>query len=312
MHLSESQSDPKSPTTDGSLNMSYAMFKYPVENVNPLELRNRTFNNEGRPKRQFSAIAIAAARYIPSFLIKTIGPVFSSLLSNGKSHVASKWAKRLVPHTPLADTDAHDSICHHISKKNCHQIMDVLKSHSKNWDVKKVYPELEHPEERSCHRNIPIFDKVLQQRLSTATLASNTLVNTLIYHLSETLTLKIQKAAEKLDYISEGSDKVTSFLETAMASYERYILYTALGVLGIMLIGVLVWCWRLENALLDLASHLDQKDTKLTNLLTRTIQAQGKKVQEAINRGQELHRGKTARQSVRPISHAIEFENTSV
>ena len=171
---------------------------------------------------------------------------------------------------------------------------------------------MESIEERACRKNVPIIDKVFQQRLSTASLASNTLVNTLISHLSETLSVKIEQAAQKLDSLSDSTDKVTSYVATAMAPYERYIAYSAIGVLGILLVGVLVWCNRLETALLNLAVHIDDKDTKLTNLLTQTIQAQAKVVQESINKRQDFQRGKHGRHSASTLSNVLAYENTSV
>ena len=80
----------------GKGNTSYALFKQPLSGLSTLELRNRTHNYEvgvrtdRREKRQFAGLALAAARYIPKFLVKTIGPIFSSLLGSGKSHIASK------------------------------------------------------------------------------------------------------------------------------------------------------------------------------------------------------------------------------
>ena len=99
--ISESSSDPDpyiSPSSPsvGSENISYALFKQPLDSLTQLELRNRTYNNElsqkseNRSKRQFTALSMAAAQYIPKFLVKTIGPVFSSLLGSSKSQIATK------------------------------------------------------------------------------------------------------------------------------------------------------------------------------------------------------------------------------
>ena len=167
----------------------------------------------------------------------------------------------------------------------------------KTWDVKKVYP---------------VLDKVFQQRLGTASLASNTLVNTLINNLSETLTLKIEQGAVKLDSLSNSTEKVTDYVATAMAPFERYIAYSAIGIMIILSVVVLIWCHRLETALLNLAMHLENKDTKLTNLLTQTIQAQAKVVQDNLNKRQKFQRGKHGRHSARPLSNALEYKNTSV
>ena len=43
--------------------------------------------------------------------------------------------------------------------------MKVIKSYSKEWDIKKVYPKLEHPSDHDCRKNIPIIDKVFIKRL---------------------------------------------------------------------------------------------------------------------------------------------------
>ena len=74
--------------------------------------------------------------------------------------MAAKFAKNLIPHTAIAHTDAHQSICHHIDNEQGHQIVNVVKTHSRDWDVKKAYHELEHPSDHDYGRNIPIFDKI--------------------------------------------------------------------------------------------------------------------------------------------------------
>ena len=60
--------------------------------------------------------------------------------------------------------------------------------------------------------------------------------------------------------------------------------------------------------------HLEDKDNKMTNLLKQTIQDQAKVVQDNLNRRQEFHRGKhgSGRNSARPMSHALPYDDTSV
>ena len=63
-----------------------------------------------------------------------------------------------------------------------------------------------------------------------------------------------------------------------MAPVERYVAYSAIGVLVILIVVVLVWCHRLETSLLNLAMHLEDQDSKMTTLLKQTIQDQAKLV----------------------------------
>ena len=311
--------DPGSSANSLGMNNSMVVAKYPtLSSLTPIELRNRTHNystKDRRSKRQFAGLALAAARYIPKFLVKTVGPIFSTLLGSGKSHIASKWAKNLVPHTAIANSDAHDSIRHHIQSQNGHQILNILDAHSKDWDPKRVYPALENGEQQLCRRNVPIFDKVLQQRLGTAFLASNTLVSTLVNHLTETLNVKFEKAAVKLDSLSNTTDLVSGYVATAMAPVERYVMYGVIGVLGIFSIVILVWCHRLESALVNLAMHLEDKETKMKELLKQTIQDQAKVVQDSLVRKPELSKGRYggARSSLRLSNYqAIPFDDTSL
>ena len=62
------------------------------------------------------------------------------------------------------------------ANENGHEIMNVIKAHSKDWDVKEAYPELQHPTNLYCRANIPIFDKIFTKRLSSSTLGSNTFI----------------------------------------------------------------------------------------------------------------------------------------
>ena len=79
---------PTALSTEQNKNTRY--FGYPLDKLTPIELRNRTMVHSVRQKRQFGALALTAARYIPSFLLNTIVPVFKTLLSGGKGHVAAK------------------------------------------------------------------------------------------------------------------------------------------------------------------------------------------------------------------------------
>ena len=167
-----------------------------------------------------------------------------------------------------------------------------MEAHSKDWDPKRVYPALEDGEERTCRRNVPIYDKVLQQRLGTAFFASNTLVSTLVNHLTETLTVKFEKAAVKLDSLTNTTDIVSGYVATAMAPVERYVAYGVIGVLVILIVVILVWCHRLETALVNLAMHLEDQESKMTNLLKQTIQDQAKVVQDNLVRKPELSKGR--------------------
>ena len=60
---------------------------------------------------------MAAAQFTPKFMVNTLAPVFKSLVSGRKVHVAAKWAKSIIPHTGLANTDAHQSIRQHIEQR---------------------------------------------------------------------------------------------------------------------------------------------------------------------------------------------------
>ena len=117
-----------------------------------------------------------------------------------------------------------------------------------------------------------------------------------------------------MDSLANTTDTVSGYVATAMAPFERYVAYSAIGVLIILKVVILVWCHRLETALLNLAMHLEYQDSKMTTLLKQTIQDQAKVVQDNLNRKQEFHRGKhgSARNSVRSMYHALPYDDTSV
>ena len=169
----------------------------------------------------------------------------------------------------MANTEA--SIYHHVEKGNGHQIMNAIKSRSKEWDVKKVYPELEHPSDHGCRNNIPIIDRVFTKRLGLAALASNTFTQTLISHLSETIQERIQLTAKKLDNFTSSADQITYFFDIAITQYKIYFTYSILAALVLMLLCVLVFCWRLRNALSNLINIIDNNDIRLRALRDRQI-----------------------------------------
>ena len=57
-------------------------------------------------------------------------------------------------------------------------------------------------------------------------LASNTFIQTLISHMSETMQEKIQLAAIKLDNLTASGDQMAELLDMAMTQYESYITYS--------------------------------------------------------------------------------------
>ena len=178
--------------------------------------------------------------------------------------MAAKFAKNLIPHTAIAHTDAHQLICNHIENEQGHHIVNVIKAHSRKWDVKEAYPELQHPSERDCRRNIPIHDKIFTKRLSSSTLASNMFIQTLISHMSETMQEKIQLAAIKLDNLTASGDQMAELLDMAMTQYERYITYSILGALELIMI-----C-KMQNTLYNIASIIDRNDENLRALISET------------------------------------------
>ena len=158
------------------------------------EANKFTEEHSGRQKRQLAALLGS----IPLFLVKTIGPLFSNLLSAGAPHVDAKFAQNLIPHTELAHTDTHDSICSYIENGNGHDIMNVIEDHSKDWNVEEAFPEGGLPSKVHCRANIQSIDKNLKQRLGSSTLASNTFIQTLLSHMSKTIQERIHLAAINL------------------------------------------------------------------------------------------------------------------
>ena len=154
------------------------------DSLTSLELRKTNWVHEQkscRKKRQLAALLGS----IPSFLVKNITPLFSNLLSAGVPHVAAKFAKNLITRTELAHSDAHDSIRSYIENGNSHDIINVIKDHSKDWNVEEAFPEGGFPSKVSCRANIPIVDKMLTQRLGSFILASNTFLQ--LYKTRSTL-----------------------------------------------------------------------------------------------------------------------------
>ena len=71
-----------------------------VDSLTTLQLRNKTRVYEQTSHRQKRQLA-ALLKFISSFLVKNILPLFSNLLSARKPHVAVKFAKNLIPHTAI-------------------------------------------------------------------------------------------------------------------------------------------------------------------------------------------------------------------
>ena len=184
--------------------------------------------------------------------------------------MAAKFAKNLIPHTAIANTDAHDSIRYHIDNEEGHEIMNVIKAHTRDWDVKEAYPQLEHPSDRDCRRNIPIFEKIFTKRLSSSTLGSNTFIQTLLSHMSETIQEKIHLAAIKLDNLTASGDQMAEFFDIATTQYERYITYSILGALGLIMICILVLCYKLLNEFYKIATMIQRNDENLSELISES------------------------------------------
>ena len=79
----------------------------------------------------------------------------------------------------------------YIQDNNGHQILNVIKDNSREWNIKEAYPRGEHPEDTACRRNIPIYDRIRQKMLSFTSLASNTFQQILTSHFSESILQEI-------------------------------------------------------------------------------------------------------------------------
>ena len=51
--------------------------------------------------------------------------------------MAAKFAKNLIPHTAITNTYGHHSIHHNIDHEEGHQIVNVIKAHSRDWMWRK-------------------------------------------------------------------------------------------------------------------------------------------------------------------------------
>ena len=90
--------------------------------------------------------------------------------------MVADFTKNFIPHRAITNTNAHHSICHHIDNGEDHQIMNVIKAHTRDWDVKEAYPQLDYPSDQGCRNNIPIFDKIFTKRLSSYKLGLYTFI----------------------------------------------------------------------------------------------------------------------------------------
>ena len=65
--------------------------------------------------------------------------------------------------------------------------------------------------------------------------------------MTKTIQETIQLAAIKLDNLTVSADQRTEFFVIAMTQYERYITYSILGTLVLMMICILVFCYKLQK-----------------------------------------------------------------
>ena len=57
--------------------------------------------------------------------------------------MAAKFAKHIIPHMAITNTLTHTSIIHHIDNGNAHNILNISKNNSREWNIKEA---LNHPE----------------------------------------------------------------------------------------------------------------------------------------------------------------------
>ena len=81
--------------------------------------------------------------------------------------------------------------------------------------------------------------------------------------MSETIQEKIHLAAIKLDNLTASGDQMAEFFDIAMTQYERYITYSILGALGLMMICVLVFCYKLQKKVYQVAAIIKSNDANL-------------------------------------------------
>ena len=90
---------------------------------------------------------------------------------------------------------------------------------------------------------------------------------------------KIQLATIKLDNLTVSANQMAEFFDIVMTQYDRYITYCALGALGLMMICVLLFCYKLQNTLYKIAAIIDNDNENLKELIIET----GGDLQEVLN-----------------------------
>ena len=180
--------------------------------------------------------------FIKDFVFQMAKPILSRVVANDQSKLLGNWAANLLPNTHISNSHVQTNIRELIKNEDSQGVVRALEKSRLSYNVDALYEEQDPKRinviDTAIRENLPFYDEVLRERLSSSALVTNTLITSWFQTLKSTLTEDIQGAAQKMDLFQKVLDKLTKLAVQALDHVNDYITYALLVLANLLLIGI--------------------------------------------------------------------------
>ena len=180
--------------------------------------------------------------FIKDFVFQMAKPILSRVVANDQSKLLGNWVSNLLPNTHISNSHVQTNIRELIKKEDSQGVVRALEKSRLAYNVKDLYEEKGAQGvdviNAAIREQLPFYDEVLRERISSASLVTNTLITSWFQTLKSTLSKDINGAALKMDLFQVAIDKLTELATRALDKVSDYITYTLLSLVNLLIIGL--------------------------------------------------------------------------
>ena len=180
--------------------------------------------------------------FIKDFVFQMAKPILSRVVANDQSKLLGNWVANLLPNTHISNSHVQTNIREMIKDEDTQGVVRTLENSRLAYNVKDLYEEKGaqgvNVINAAIREQLPFYDEVLRERISSASLVTNTLITSWFQTLKSTLSKDINGAALKMDLFQTALDKLSELAIEALDKVNDYITYALLVLVNLLLIGL--------------------------------------------------------------------------
>ena len=180
--------------------------------------------------------------FIKDFVFQMAKPILSRVVANDQSKLLGNWVSNLLPNTHISNSHVQTNIRELIKKEDSQGVVRALEKSRLAYNVKDLYEEKGAQGvdviNAAIREQLPFYDEVLRERISSASLVTNTLLTSWFQTLKSTLSKDINGAALKMDVFQTALDKLSEIAIQGLDKVKDYVTYSLLVLGNLLIIGL--------------------------------------------------------------------------